>query len=279
VSCVELLDRRGTHIGNCSGTLLSSSTVLTAGHCVVAASKWVITTTDGKQKANGARVFTTWKDFESNWSHPQHSDIGVILLDRDVFVSKYPRLADTLASDGARLSRVRRVDPNAMPAKARFDEVSGPIVRGQDVGFSLAYTMDAALLEGATDTGGGVYDPGTNILYGVVSSRGVTTSAPAPRWLEQLQQLGQRQQLEQRQQQLQQRLEQRDEQRLGRRRRRRERHPARSRRARLRQRSLRRLRRQPRVPRQPARLRKLRLHAEPAADERGRPESVTAQTR
>jgi len=172
---IDLRDGSGTHIGSCSGILVSSSTVLTAGHCVVKATQFVVSTVDGKQTANGAQVFTTWKDFESNWSHPQHSDIGVIVLDQALFVSQYPTLATALLTDGTRLSRVRRVDPESIDGTTQFEEISAAIVLGQEKGFPLAYGVDPSLAEAATDTGGALYDPASNIVYGVVSGKGTST--------------------------------------------------------------------------------------------------------
>jgi uncharacterized membrane protein YgcG len=172
---IELRDDTGRSMGSCSGVLVSSSAVLTAGHCVVAAKQWVVSTLNGQQTANGAQVFTTWEDFESNWSHPMHSDIGVILLDQGIYVSTYPTLAPSLAPDGMRLSRVRRVDPLATGSASEFEEVAAPIVQGQEEGFPLAYGIDPSLAEGPTDTGGALYDPATDVLYGVVSGKGMST--------------------------------------------------------------------------------------------------------
>ncbi|HEY5240409.1 MAG TPA: trypsin-like serine protease, partial [Polyangiaceae bacterium] len=172
---IDLRDDSGTHIGSCSGILITSSTVLTAGHCVVKATQFVVSTVGGKQTANGALTYTTWQDFESNWSHPQHSDIGVIVLDQAIFLAQYPTLATALLTDGTRLSRVRRVDPDVIDATAQFEEVSAPIILGQEKGFPLAYGVDPSLAEVETDTGGALYDSASNIVYGVVSGKGMST--------------------------------------------------------------------------------------------------------
>jgi hypothetical protein len=172
---VDLRDGSGQHMGSCTGTLISSSVVLTAGHCVVAAKGWVISTPGGAQTANGVQVFTTWADFESNWSHPQHSDVGLILLDRSIFLSKYPTVARSLATDGMRLSRVRRVDGTTTTEGTRFEEVDAMAVRGAERGFPLAYVGSASLAEDGVDTGGALYDPQTDVIYGVISGRGLTT--------------------------------------------------------------------------------------------------------
>jgi hypothetical protein len=170
---LDLRDGEGHHVGTCTGTLVSPSAVLTAGHCLVAAEGAVVTKADG-QTAYGASIWHTWADFESPYSHPAHSDVGVILLDRSMFVSSYPTIARSLADDGTMLARVRRADPVSIDP-SHFEQVTAAVHFGTPMGFPLAYTTDAAGFEGATDTGGPLIDPSTNIIYGVVSSRGIST--------------------------------------------------------------------------------------------------------
>ncbi len=170
---IDIRDSGDHHVGSCSGTLLSAGVVVTSGHCVIASGGAIVTTGDG-QTAFGLQFWSTWENFQSSWSHPLHSDIAVILLDRPLFVSAYPSLASSLAEDGQTLSRIRRVDATSVQA-GNYEQVSAPVHLGTAVGFPLAYTMDAAGFEGGTDTGGALIDPSTNTLYGVVSSRGLTS--------------------------------------------------------------------------------------------------------
>lgn len=170
---LDIRDASDHHVGSCSGTLLSAGVVVTSGHCVVASGGAIVTTSDG-QTAFGLQFWTTWDNFQSSWSHPLHSDVAVILLDRPLFVSAYPSLASSLAEDGQTLSRIRRVDATSVQP-GNFEQVTEPVHLGAAMGFPLAYTMDPAGFEGPTDTGGGLIDPVSNILYGVVSSRGVTS--------------------------------------------------------------------------------------------------------
>lgn len=170
---IDIRDSGDHHVGSCSGTLLSAGVVVTSGHCVIASGGAVVTTGDG-QTAFGLQFWSTWENFQSSWSHPLHSDIAVILLDRPLFVSAYPSLASSLAEDGQSLSRIRRVDSTSVQP-GNFEQVTAPVHLGTAVGFPLAYTMDSAGFEGGTDTGGALIDPSTNTLYGVVSSRGLTS--------------------------------------------------------------------------------------------------------
>jgi hypothetical protein len=161
------------HVGSCTGTLLSPAVVLTAGHCVIASGSVIVTTSDA-QSAIGVQFWSTWQNFQSSWSHPLHSDVAVILLDREIFVSSYPSLADSVLQDGQTVGRVRRVDATSV-SPGNYEQVTEAVHLGAAMGFPLAYTMDPANFEGPTDTGGPLIDPSTNILYGVVSSRGATT--------------------------------------------------------------------------------------------------------
>jgi hypothetical protein len=173
VVAIDLRDADDHPIGSCTGTLVSSSVVLTAGHCVVAMSRALVTTSDG-QTAGASQVWSTWQNFQSAWSHPMHSDVGVILLDHALNEPSYPSLGGSMASDGQTLARVRRPDPLALDA-ASFEQVTESVSRGDAMGFPLAYTMPAASFEGETDTGGPLLDPGSNTIYGVVSGVGRTT--------------------------------------------------------------------------------------------------------
>jgi hypothetical protein len=170
---IDVRDAGDHHVGSCSGTLLSAGVVLTSGHCVVASGGAIVTTSDG-QTAFGIQFWTTWENFQSSWSHPLHSDIAVILLDRPMFVSSYPSLASSVAEDGQTLARLRRVDATAV-TPGNFEQVVEPVHLGAAMGFPLAYTMDAAGFEGGTDTGGALIDPASNTIYGVVSSRGLSS--------------------------------------------------------------------------------------------------------
>lgn len=174
---IEMRDASGEHVGTCAGTLISSSTVITAGHCVAGMGSWVVTAPNARgQTATGVKGFTTWQAFRSNWSHPYHSDVGVILLDRQVFVSDYPTVANALAPSGTTLARLRRDDPQAA-SQTTFSEVLAPVFPGEDKGFFLTYWTVSGSAELDVDTGGALVDPTTNTLYGVVSGRGTTSGA------------------------------------------------------------------------------------------------------
>jgi hypothetical protein len=170
---LDLRNAADQNVGSCSGTLLSPAVVLTAGHCVMASGSVIVTTSDG-QSAIGVQHWSTWQNFQSSWSHPLHSDVAVILLDREIYVSSYPSLADSIVQDGQTLGRIRRVDATSV-SPGNYEQVTEPVHLGAAMGFPLAYTMDPASFEGPTDTGGPLIDPSSNTLYGVVSSRGVTT--------------------------------------------------------------------------------------------------------
>lgn len=170
---LDLRDANNEPIGSCTGTLISDSVVLTAGHCVVAMTHAIVSTADG-QTAGAGEVWTTWDNFQSPLAHPLHSDIGVILLDQRIDEPSYPTLSSTTATDGQVLARLRRADAQSVTA-ASYEQVTEAVHLGDAMGFPLAYTMDPASFEGQTDTGGALIDPNSNTVYGVVSSVGMTT--------------------------------------------------------------------------------------------------------
>jgi hypothetical protein len=169
---IDLRDGNDNHMGSCSGTLVSPSVVLTAGHCVVAMGKAVIVTGDGRS-AVSTQVWTSWQNFDSTWSHPLHSDVALILLDKNLPIASYPTITTTMAPDGQTLSRMRRADALSTTG-GNYEQVTETVHLGAAMGFPYAYTMDAAYFEGLTDTGGALMD-GNGVIYGVVSGKGTTS--------------------------------------------------------------------------------------------------------
>ena len=168
---ITLEDSSGNTIGSCSGTLIDPTSVITAGHCVVAAARWRISApfANGGQTAVATRsTLFDWHNFQSSLSHPFHSDVGVIYLDSVIQISAYPSIASENVPDGTRLTRMRQDAQNG------FSAVSVTVHAGTAVGFPR-YNYTKMGSGEVLDTGGGLIDESSNTLYGVVSSRGDTT--------------------------------------------------------------------------------------------------------
>lgn len=166
---IEIKANNGDYLGSCSGTLIGPKMVLTAGHCIAGASAWSVTSTAGK--ASGKVASTPWKHFGSSLSHPEHSDIGLILLDTPIKLDSYPQLATKAVKDGAKGVRFHRENDQAKTVISS----SAILKDGGAKGFKLNYLLDAPKGEDFLDTGGAVLSSDGKIV-GVVSGKGKTSN-------------------------------------------------------------------------------------------------------
>jgi len=128
---IVMFDKAGNDLGSCSGTLVAKDLVLTAGHCAAGAAKWKITHADATSEAT--RATTPWKQFGSDLSHPDHSDLALLVLTKPIELDRYPSIATTKMADGTRAMRLRRSSATSTAA------VSGllPVSSAKSKGFHL----------------------------------------------------------------------------------------------------------------------------------------------
>jgi hypothetical protein len=158
---VDMRNATGTSLGTCSGTLISSKMVLTAGHCIAGASSWLVKS--GSKTVKGTTGSTPWKAFGSDLSHPEHSDVGLILLESPIELDSYPAVATKPLKDGATAQRFRK-----------GGLTTALLELGVGDGFRLNYLTDAQKGE-LVDPGAAVLDARGQIV-GVVSGKGKTTN-------------------------------------------------------------------------------------------------------
>jgi hypothetical protein len=162
--------------GTAVGTLVAEKLVLTAGHICAGKSSWTISTREGVT-ATGVRGMTyDWRDYRSNRSQPQRSDVCVIELDQAITLPAYPTIAREPVADSTRLSRTRRQASGASFSMTDFGAVAGAVSSAANKGFKQNYVTDIDSNE-RVDTGGAVADASTRTIYGVVSGKGDTTGA------------------------------------------------------------------------------------------------------
>jgi hypothetical protein len=167
---IQILDIKGTTVGSCSGTLIAKNLVLTAGHCAAGAAKWKIDSRGANTTSQATHAVSPWKAFGSDLSHPDHSNIAVLLLDTPIELDAYPKVADSMLADGAKAVRFSRSSANA--TKPESSDIS--VASMSDKGFRLDY--GAKVTKGAyVDTGGAIIDPSSGKIHGVVSGMGKTS--------------------------------------------------------------------------------------------------------
>ena len=164
---VSMLDKSGKELGSCSGTLVAKDLVLTAGHCAAGAAKWTIDARGADATSSATRAVTPWKAFGSDLSHPDHSDVALLILDKPITLDAYPAIATSKLSDGAKALRFGRTAASSSEAGSTEIAVSGMAKKG----FRLNY---AAKIDkgGYLDTGGAIIDPKTGKIHGVISGVG-----------------------------------------------------------------------------------------------------------
>lgn len=164
---VAMFDGSGKALGSCSGTLVAKDLVLTAGHCAAGAAKWSIDARGADATSEATHAVTPWKAFGSDLSHPDHSDVALLILDKPISLDSYPAIATSKMSDGAKAVRFSR--PSASATAPTTTEIAvSPMTKK---GFRLNY---AAKVEAGEylDTGGAVIDPKTGKIHGVISGLG-----------------------------------------------------------------------------------------------------------
>jgi hypothetical protein len=166
---IDLKDAKGSSIGSCSGTLISADLVLTAGHCVVSAKKFKVTAASGKASTSTLAV-TTWKDFQSDFSHPHHADVALIRLDDPIELEGgYPTVSPAAVKPGTKAYKIARSAPDEGATK---DSVT--LSPGSEKGFRFTYAAGTSASGSFLDTGGAVMSADGKIV-GIVSGRGRTS--------------------------------------------------------------------------------------------------------
>ena len=138
----------------CSGAVIAPRIVLTAGHCVVGASQWTVGAPyAGNQSATGTKSWTDYVD-GGQYVNPNTLDVAVIILDKDITLSTYPKLASTPSPAGTEVVNVGRIK-NGTASYTGLFYGSAVTIKTGTFGFPKAYVTDEIIQSG--DSGGPVY--------------------------------------------------------------------------------------------------------------------------
>jgi hypothetical protein len=198
VGLIAFYDAEGAYAWRCTGTLLSPTVVLTAGHCtfgVVSARAYFTSTVDVNAYTGntGGVTGTPHPDpdyyEDPHWPGPLETwawveDVGVVILDETVSASTYGQLAPKWTVDGlaaqtgapAWLELVGYGVQDTVPQTVAMPVRYGAIVwmRGQQSTFNRSYYVQVSSTAKSGgfcfgDSGGPVFLPGTNQILAVNS--------------------------------------------------------------------------------------------------------------
>ncbi len=191
VGLVVFYDEAGNPLWRCSGTLLSPTVLLTAGHCTEGAASAQVwfdetVTTDSGYPLTGGITGTPYTHPDFVWALPNTSDVGIVVLDEPVQLGTYAVLADlgTLDSLATRRGRqnttftvvgygLQEIRPTVMAERTRLQATVRLINLRSALtdGYNIHHTGAPGTGGGTCfgDSGGPVFLGDTNVIVGVTS--------------------------------------------------------------------------------------------------------------
>ena len=194
VGLVVFYDAAGAPLHRCSGTLLSPTVFLTAGHCTFGTTTAGIYFDEQVVRMEGGYPFTggitgtpyTYGGYDDFASFPNTGDVGVVVLDEPVYLDTYGVLADVGTLDAMATQRGRQsvsfevvgyglqeikpvvlADTNRLRATTRLVNLRSALTDGYNIHHTNAKGTGGGTCFG--DSGGPVFLEGTNVIVAVTS--------------------------------------------------------------------------------------------------------------
>ena len=155
----------------CSGSLISPTVVITAGHCVHGFNSWSVTApfANGQTSVTSKATTFDWNSGSDNVD-PNTHDVALVLLDTPINIAAYPTIASGSLSDGSTVVNVGRINNGQLSYTALYKSKPLPVTSGASVGYPFDYKASEVIEHG--DSGGPVFIPGTHTLVAVNSGGG-----------------------------------------------------------------------------------------------------------
>jgi hypothetical protein len=160
----------GARYEECSGALIAPQVVLTAGHCVVGATSWVVTAPNagGLRSTSSRGEAYDWTSSGTDDVNPDEHDVGLLFLDAPITLAVYPTVAQAPVADGASVVSVGRTQDGEVSTTALFS--GEPVTVAAASGFPFDYQADDVIQDG--DSGGPAELPGTHTIVALASGVG-----------------------------------------------------------------------------------------------------------